>query len=82
MLTVETEVNGDSKSTYEKGPTLVGFLELVMLVQEILFSLDFSNRPSTSFFFSSPYSISPLRTPLSQQAVQAAVLSRLSLFFF
>ena len=35
MLTVETEVNGDSKSTYEKGTSLVGFLELVMLVQEI-----------------------------------------------
>ncbi len=51
MLTVETEVNGDSKSTYEKGPSLVGFLELVMLVQcRFLFSLGYSSRLSTKYF--------------------------------
>jgi hypothetical protein len=35
LLTVETEVNGDSKSTKESGPSLVGLQGLVVPVQEI-----------------------------------------------
>jgi hypothetical protein len=35
LLTVETEVNGDSKSTNEKDPFLDGFVGLVVRVQEI-----------------------------------------------
>jgi hypothetical protein len=38
LLTIETEVNGDSKSTNEKGPSLVGssgwVVGLVVTVQE------------------------------------------------
>ena len=38
LLTVETEVNGDSKSTNEWDPYLVGwFVGLVVQVQEIFF---------------------------------------------
>jgi hypothetical protein len=37
LLTVEVEVNGDSKSTNERGPTILGyFVGLVVPVQEIL----------------------------------------------
>ncbi len=32
LLTVEAEVNGDSKRTNERGPSLVGFFELVVPV--------------------------------------------------
>jgi hypothetical protein len=35
LLTVETEVNGDSESTNARGPFLVGLLGLVVPVQEI-----------------------------------------------
>jgi hypothetical protein len=41
LLTVETEVNEDSKSTNEWGPSLVGFCPalaaLVSLVQNVIF---------------------------------------------
>jgi hypothetical protein len=33
LLTVETEANGDSWSTYERGSSLVGLLSLVMTIQ-------------------------------------------------
>jgi hypothetical protein len=63
MLTVETEVNGDSKSTNERGPSLVGSFNfcsalaaLVGPVQNILFlAIHYFN----SFF------------PIAQQAGQA-----------
>jgi hypothetical protein len=35
LLTVETEVNGDSKSTNERGPSLVGSLCLSCRIQDI-----------------------------------------------
>ncbi len=35
LLTVETEVNGDSKSTNERGPFLVISFGLAVMVQEI-----------------------------------------------
>jgi hypothetical protein len=35
LLTVEAEVNGDSKSTNERGPSLVGSLGVAVTVQEI-----------------------------------------------
>jgi hypothetical protein len=37
MLTVETEMNGDSKSTNERGPFWGWFVGLVVLVQEIFY---------------------------------------------
>ncbi len=35
LLTMETAVNGDSKSTNERGPSMVGPFELVVPVQKI-----------------------------------------------
>jgi hypothetical protein len=76
LLTVETEVNRDSKSTYERSSSLVGSLDharafcsawaaLVGPVQNI---------------FSSPYifSISLSLSPSKLSTGQAAVLGRLS----
>jgi hypothetical protein len=78
LLTVETELKGSSKSTNEKGLSLIGSLgtcagkldfcsvlaALVGLVQNIFFlNVHFFN------FF----------VPIAQQARQAAVLGRLSL---
>jgi hypothetical protein len=51
LLTVETEVNGDSKSTNERGPSLVGSLGLSCRYKRFLFCLDCSSRPSTKYFF-------------------------------
>ncbi len=48
----ETEVNGDSKSTNEKGSFLGWFIELVVPVQEIFVAC--SSRPSTNYFFPHP----------------------------
>jgi hypothetical protein len=39
LLTVETQVNGDSKSTIEKSPSLVGFLGLPCRFTRFLFFL-------------------------------------------
>jgi hypothetical protein len=50
LLTVETEANGDSKSTNEKGPSLVGSLGSRVPVQEIFIScIGCSSRPSTKY---------------------------------
>ncbi len=52
LLTVETEVNGDSKSTKEKrGPSLVGSYGLSCWYKRFLFRLGCSSRPSTKYFF-------------------------------
>jgi hypothetical protein len=78
LLTVETEVNGNSKSTNERGPFLVGSLGLPYRYKRLLFSLGCSSRPCTKYFF--PHrtlfqiSLSP-----SPAAGQAAVLSCLFL---
>ncbi len=39
LLTVETEVNGDSKSTNERGPYFGWFVGLVVPIQEIFVQL-------------------------------------------
>jgi hypothetical protein len=41
-MTVETEVNGDSKSTNERGPSLDGSLGLSCWYMSLLFSLLFA----------------------------------------
>jgi hypothetical protein len=51
LLTVETGVNGNSKSTENGGFFLGYFAGLVMPGQEILFRLGCSSRPSTKYFF-------------------------------
>jgi hypothetical protein len=47
LLTVEIEANGDSKSTNDRGPSLVGSLDLLCPVQEILSRLGCSSQPRT-----------------------------------
>ncbi len=71
MLTVETEVNGDSKSTNDSGPSLVsliGSLGLSCKYKRFLFRLGCPSRPCPKYLF-----------PNAQQAGQEAVPGRLSL---
>jgi hypothetical protein len=68
LLTVETEVNGESKSTHERGPPLVDFCSAsVALV-----------GPVQNIFFFTVYCFNSFVTS-AQQAGLAAVLGRLSL---
>ncbi len=78
LLTVETEVNGDSKSTNERGPSLVMFVGRVVPVQETLFCLNCSSWPSTKYIFLTIHYFNSF-VPIAQQAGQAAILGRLSL---
>jgi hypothetical protein len=66
LLTVETEVNGDSKSTNVSVPSLVGLLGLSCRYKRFFLCLGCSIRPSTKHFFltlhyrvSNPLSPSP-----------------------
>ncbi len=54
-LSFETEVNGDSKSTNERGLSLVGSLGLSSRYNRFLFCLGCSSRPRTKYFFSCPH---------------------------
>ncbi len=58
----ETEANGDSKSTNEGGPSLVGLLGLSCRYRRFLSSLGYSRRPRTKYF-SPPYTISVHLSP-------------------
>ncbi len=61
-----TEVNRDSNSTNERGPSLVGFLGLSCRHKRFLVCLGCSSQPSTNIF-SSPYTFSiPLSPPPSK----------------
>jgi hypothetical protein len=52
LLTVEIEANEVSRSTYERGPSLVGLLDSSCRYKIILFCLGgCSSRPSTKYFF-------------------------------
>ncbi len=78
LLTVETEVNGDSKSTYERSPSLVGSLGLSYRYKRFLLCLGCSSQLRRKYFF--PHSILfQFLCPIDQQAGQTAVLGRLSL---
>jgi hypothetical protein len=79
LLTVETEVNGDSKSTNKRGPSLVGSLDSSCRYNRFLSCLGCPSQPSANYYF--PYRtlfkfISPQAT---QQPGQSGVLGRLSL---
>ncbi len=74
-MPVETEMNGDSKSTNERCRSLVGLLGLSCRYKRFLFCLGCSSRPSTKYFFS----LSQFLCTHRQQAGQAAVLGRLSI---
>jgi hypothetical protein len=80
LLTVETVVNGDSKSTSGWGPSLVGSLGMSCRYKRFLFCLGFSSQPSTKYiFFLTAHYFNAFYVPIAQQAGQAAVLGRLSL---
>ncbi len=76
LLAVVTEVNGDSKSTYERGPFLVGSLGLSCWYKRFLFCFGWSSQPSTKMFFLAIHYFNSF-VPIAQQAGQAGVLGRL-----
>ncbi len=78
LLTVETEVNRDSKSTNERSPSLVGSLGLLCRYTRFFFCLGFSRRPSKKYFFLTLRFFDSF-VPTAQQAGLAAVLGHLSL---
>ncbi len=78
LLTVETDLNVDSKSANERGPFLVGSLGLSCLYKRFLFCLGCSSRPSTKYFFLTVRFLNSF-VPMAQQASEAAVLGLLSL---
>ncbi len=51
LLTADSEANGDSRSTYERGPSLVGLLGSMCRYKRFMSCLGCSSRPSTKYFF-------------------------------
>jgi hypothetical protein len=51
LLTVETEANGDSRSTFEGGPSLVASLSSSLQYKRFLSCLGCPSRPSTRHLF-------------------------------
>ncbi len=78
LLTDETEVNGDSKSTNERGPSLVGSLGLSCQYKILFSCLGCSSRPSTKYFFLAVYYFNSF-VPIDPLPGQAVVLCRLSI---
>ncbi len=81
LLAVETEVNGDSKSTDERGPSLVGSSGLSCQYKRFFFSLGCSSvhvvvAVENTFSLTTHYCNS--FDPIAQQAGQEAVLGHLS----
>jgi hypothetical protein len=58
LLTFESEVNGDSKRTNERGSFLVGSLGLSCQYKRFLSCLGCSSRSGYKIFFFSSYTIS------------------------
>jgi hypothetical protein len=71
LLTVETEVNGDSRSTNERGPSLVGLLGSLCWYKRFCPAL-------VDICFSSPYTFSVHLSPSSSKLGQAVVVGHLS----
>ncbi len=74
LPTIETEENGDSKSTNERGFFLVGYLGLSCRCKRLLFCLGCSSRPSTKYFFLTVHYFNSF-VPISQKAGQTDVLA-------
>jgi hypothetical protein len=74
LLTVETEMNGDSKSTYERGPPLV----VRVCTRYFCSALAALVGPLQTIFFLTAHYFNSF-VPIAQQAGQAAVLGHLSL---
>jgi hypothetical protein len=51
LLTIETEKNGDSQSTNQRGSSLVGSLSLSCRYRRFFLFLDCSSQPSIKYFF-------------------------------
>ncbi len=81
LLTVETEVNGDSKSTNERDPSLVGSsaMSCRYKYKSFLFCLGCSSRPSTKYIFFLAVHYFNAFISIAQQAGQAVMLGCLSL---
>jgi hypothetical protein len=77
-MTVETEVNGDSKSTNERGSFLGWYVGLGVPVQEIFVVLAALVGPEQNIFFLTEHFFSSF-VPIAQQDGQAAVLGHLPL---
>jgi hypothetical protein len=81
LLTANTEVNGDSKSTNERGPSLVGLLGLPWRTRDFLTFCPalaaLVSSVQNNFFLTMHYFSSCV--PMVQQVGQTAELSRLSL---
>ncbi len=73
LLTFETEANGDSKSTNERGPP-----SLVGCTRDFCSALAALVGPVQNIYFLNVHFFSSF-VPIAQQAGQAAVLGRLSL---
>ncbi len=78
LLTVETEANGNSKSTNERDDSLVGLLGLSCWYKRFCFALVTLVSPVKNILFSL-YTFSIPLSPIAQQAGQAVVLGNLSL---
>jgi hypothetical protein len=63
LLTVETQMNGDSKSTNKRCPSLVASLGLPCRYKRFLFFLGCSSRHTTIYIFSSPNIMSIILSP-------------------
>ncbi len=76
LLTVETAVNGDSRSTNEKGPFLVGSLGLLADTREFCFALA-ALVVQNIFFLTALYfsSYVPIASKLGRQLCWVACLS-------
>jgi hypothetical protein len=77
-MTVETETYGNSKSTNERGPSLVGSLGLSFRYKRFLSCVGCSSRPCTKYFFITIHYFTSF-VPIAQQAGQAALLGHQSL---
>ncbi len=79
LLTIETKGNGDSKSTNQRGPSLVGSLGLsCRRYKRFLFCLGCYSLPSTKYFFLTVHYFNSF-VPIAEQVGQAAVLGHLPL---
>jgi hypothetical protein len=77
LTAVETELNGDSNSTKERGPSLVGSLDSLCSYNRFLPCLGCFSQPSTKYKI--PHrTLFTILVPIAQTG-PAAVLGRLSL---
>ncbi len=78
LLIVETEANGDSKSSNERGPSMVGSLGSSCLYKRFCPALAALVGPVENIFFGTLHYFNSF-VPIAQHAGQAVVQSRLSL---